>query len=86
MPYVWEDNELFLHHAGVDVYHIYRNDCPEFVREFHFATSPLGSDNGSDFGEFDVRDLSTWDATATVPIKRAIITAIDSGELEPFDD
>lgn len=75
MPYVWEDNELFLSHEGVDVYHIYKNDF-DVCREYWYGLYPHSSDDDME-GVFDVRELPCWEVGADHA--DVIKAAIDAG-------
>lgn len=89
MPYVWQDNEVFLSHEDVTIYHVYKDDMADGgVRSYWYATTAHGSDYGADDGgEFDVRDLKSWKECPVVGgedarIKAAIKIAIENGELD----
>lgn len=86
MPYqtVSVDAELYLTHAGVSVYHTYKDDDAEQPsRTFWFVLCPdMGEDDA-----FDVRELESgpeYPAGGNQDdwIKATIIAAIDSGELK----
>lgn len=62
MPYVTEHQpaELFMEHAGVEVFHVYKNnDVDQGARTYWFAVHDDGDDDASDGndGVFDVRCL-----------------------------
>lgn len=60
MPFVWEDNALFLSHKGVNVYHLYKNDFESSgTRDYWFGLHPYSSDDDTE-DVFDVRDLPGW--------------------------
>lgn len=62
MPYVTEHRpaELFMEHAGIEIYHVYKNnEFDQGVRTYWFAVHDDGDDDaahGTD-GVFDVRHL-----------------------------
>lgn len=55
MPYTWVENERYLSHKGITVYHVYRNDYANERRAYHFTLDPWGGEE--DDGTFDVREL-----------------------------
>lgn len=62
MPYVTEHQpaELFMEHAGVEIYHVYKNnEIDQGARTYRFATHDDGDDDNSHGrdGVFDVRCL-----------------------------
>ncbi len=85
MPYAWVEPEVVMEHAGVTIYHIDKDDHLEGgARVYWYGTRPGCSDDGSEDGEFDVRDLpgeedASYDEEGG---QRAIIrAAIDAGLL-----
>lgn len=89
MPYTWIEAPLFLEHEGVKVYRIFKSDDADEanVRPFLFGLTPHCSEDGDENGEFDVRELDTWNRftdEGDASVVRAITEAIDSGELLPF--
>lgn len=86
MPYrtEWVHPDVFIEHAGVTVYRIYKSDdVDQGARMYWFSTRIDGSDDDAHGtgGTFDVRMLDDWDVALIEDdsIKQAIASAIDRG-------
>jgi hypothetical protein len=91
MPYEWVDPEVFVEHAGVTVYHIYKNDfAGQGTRTYHFGTGIGCSDeNPGENGEFDIRNLpgaAGLDLDDVEVARAFLMAAIDDGHLTPFEE
>lgn len=81
MPYTteWTEPDLFLEHNGVKVYHTYKDDhVDQGLMHYGFTLNEYDDEE-----HFDVRDLKTWGHDDDV--RKALILAIESGELQSPD-
>jgi len=58
MPLAWIDNEVALHHRGVTLYTLHRNDDPnDATLDYHYATQSGASHGDGSDTIFDIRDF-----------------------------
>jgi hypothetical protein len=90
VPMTWTDPEVFLEHAGVTVYHVYKDDdASAGARLYWYTVDPEGSDQDADRRTFDVRGLPEADWTrlgddrdvVVAEIRHLLRTAIEAGTL-----
>lgn len=58
MPLAWIDNEVYLHHRGITIYMVHRNDdVNQGHLPYDYATSPGASVADDSHAIFDIRDF-----------------------------
>lgn len=83
MPYSWITPNIFMEYKGMVVYHTYKSDMIDNVRQYWFTLNILSTDDKNEY-DFDVRDLDqimlhgkNWR-----DYERIIANAIDHHKLE----
>jgi hypothetical protein len=88
MPYVteWVENELFIEHQDIRIYHVYKDDdLSAGARTYLFTTDPNGFEGGE--ASFDIRDIiSQLKKNQRTPKSvTKHISRIEEGTAEPND-